>query len=245
MPSTVNSPPRCSLYLFTPPLSGGTRPRSPEVFAEVLAAAPVASALVRLTAAAEGDARAIVAPRFGPASPPIARLLVENDPRLAVRLGVDGVHVGGAGAELDWALESLRPKRIVGAGALGTRDEAMTAGEAGADYVMFGEPHGARPAMALEPLIERVGWWAEIFETPCVAYAASIEAARRLARAGADFVALDEAIWSAASPAAAAREAHGNSRFSRPGRHDPARSRSGSSSSPSPAPLGLRRRRRT
>ena len=31
--------------------------------------------------------------------------------------------------------------------------------------------------MALEPLIERVGWWAEIFETPCVAYAASIEAA--------------------------------------------------------------------
>jgi thiamine-phosphate pyrophosphorylase len=136
-------------------------------------------------------------------------LLIENDARLAVRLMVDGVHVESVGAELDRALESLRPKRIVGAGALRTRDEAMTAGEAGADYVMFGEPHGARPTLELEPLIERVGWWAEIFETPCVAYAASIDAARALARAGADFVALDEAIWSAASPAGAAREAHG------------------------------------
>ena len=85
----------------------------------------------------------------------------------------------------------------------------MTAGEAGADYVMFGEPHGGAPAMALRPLIERVGWWAEIFETPCVAFADSIEAAGELAHAGADFVALDDAIWSAAAPAEAAREAHG------------------------------------
>ena len=89
------------------------------------------------------------------------------------------------------------------------RDEAMTAGEKGADYVMFGEPRGGAPAMPLELLLERVGWWAEIFETPCVAYAETIEAARRLARAGADFVALEEAVWEAASPAEALREAYG------------------------------------
>ena len=70
---------------------------------------------------------------------------------------------------------------------------------------MFGEPRGAIPAMALELLAERVAWWAEIFELPCVAYAESIEAARDLARAGADFVALDHAVWSAPSPAEAAR----------------------------------------
>jgi thiamine-phosphate pyrophosphorylase len=115
--------------------------------------------------------------------------------------------VRGAGEELIEALETVKPKSIVGAGALRTRDDAMTAGEAGADYVMFGEPRGGAPAMALESLIERVGWWAEIFETPCVAYAGSIEAAALLARAGADFVALDEAVWSAASPPKAAREA--------------------------------------
>jgi thiamine-phosphate pyrophosphorylase len=88
------------------------------------------------------------------------------------------------------------------------RDEAMTAGEMGADYVMFGEPRGEGPAMPLELLLERVGWWAEIFETPCVAYAETVEAAGRLARAGADFVALEGAVWEADSPAGAVREAH-------------------------------------
>jgi thiamine-phosphate pyrophosphorylase len=72
---------------------------------------------------------------------------------------------------------------------------------------MFGEPRGAAPAMALELLLERVSWWAEIFETPCVAYGETIEAAGRLAAAGADFVALDGAIWNASSPAEAARQA--------------------------------------
>ena len=83
----------------------------------------------------------------------------------------------------------------------------MTAGEAGADYVMFGEPHHGMPSMELQPLAERVGWWAEIFEAPCVAYAHTIAAAGALADAGADFVALGEAIWGRPSPAEAAREA--------------------------------------
>jgi thiamine-phosphate pyrophosphorylase len=207
MPSTPYSPPRCSLYLVTPSLSGRNADGFAKVFVEVLAAAPVASALVRLTPGVEGEAKAIVAPLLRAAVAADCALLIEKDTRIVARLGADGVHVRGAGEALSEALENLKPKRIVGAGALRTRDDAMTAGEAGADYVMFGEPHGDAPAMALESLIERVGWWAEVFETPCVAYAGSIEAASVLARAGADFVALDEAIWSAASPPEAACEA--------------------------------------
>jgi len=61
--------------------------------------------------------------------------------------------------------------------------------------------------MDLTSLTERVAWWAEIFETPCVAYADTIEAAAELAASGADFVALGEAIWGSPSPAAAACEA--------------------------------------
>ncbi len=115
--------------------------------------------------------------------------------------------MAGASADLVAAIEGLKPNRIVGAGSLRMRDEAMTASELGADYVMFGEPrHGAR-AMGLGSLAERVSWWAEIFETPCVAYAEAISAVSELARAGADFVALDEAIWSAVSPPEAARQA--------------------------------------
>ena len=118
------------------------------------------------------------------------------------RLGVDGVHVDGG--EVADAVASCRPQRIVGAGRLPMRDDAMTAAEAGVDYVMFGEP-GA--GLSAEATLERVAWWAEIFETPCVAYAPALEDVAALAQAGADFVALDDAIWDADDPAAAVRAA--------------------------------------
>ena len=204
MPS---SPPPCSLTLITPPLSVASARAFAATFAEVLAAAPAASALVRLAQGAVGEAKAIVSPLLRATVAADCALILENDPRLAARLGADGVHVAGAGEALEEALDSLKPERIVGVGALRMRDEAMTAGEMGADYVMFGEPRGGAPAMALELLAERVAWWAEIFEIPCIAYAESIEAAGRLARAGADFVAFETAIWNASSPAGAARQA--------------------------------------
>ena len=58
----------------------------------------------------------------------------------------------------------------------------MTAAEQGADYVMFGEPDaaGVRPAFAA--IEERVAWWAELFEAPCVGYAAAPEEVAPLAR---------------------------------------------------------------
>jgi thiamine-phosphate pyrophosphorylase len=204
---TPRNSPGCSLYLITPLLSVADSDAFVKVFAEVVAAAAVACALVRLAPASQTDAKSVVAPVLRAAITADCALLIENDGRLAARLGADGVHVNGAGADLVAAVESLKPERIVGAGCLRTRDEAMTAGELGADYVMFGEPCRGAPAMELRSLAERVGWWAEIFETPCVAYADTIAAAGALAEAGADFVALGEAIWRRPSPAEAAREA--------------------------------------
>jgi thiamine-phosphate pyrophosphorylase len=107
--------------------------------------------------------------------------------------------VTGVGDRLSDALASLHPERIVGVGALRGRDDAMTAGEAGADYVMFGEPRRDGWAPPLAETAERVGWWAEIFQIPCVAYAARLDDVAALAAAGADFVALGEALWSAPS----------------------------------------------
>ncbi len=207
MPLTPRKSPRCSLYLITPLLSAADGDAFAKVFSGVVEAATIACALVRLAPVTQADARTIVAPVLRAALAADCALLIENDGRLAARLGADGVHIEGAGADLVAAVESLKPERIVGAGSLRTRDEAMTAGEAGADYVMFGEPHHGMPSMELQPLAERVGWWAEIFETPCVAYAHTIAAAGALADAGADFVALGEAIWGRPSPAEAAREA--------------------------------------
>src|SRR4029077_17876721 len=84
------------------------------------------------------------------------------------------------------------------------RHYAMLAGEAGADYVMFGEPdrNGRRPSF--EEGQERLTWWADLFEIPCVAYAAAKEEVAALSRTGAVFIALGDWIWSAPEGAAEA-----------------------------------------
>ena len=197
MPSTPETSRPCSLYLVTPRLSGAGANAFARIFAQTLEAAPIACALVRVAPGSETHSEAVAAPFLRAARDADCALLIENDARSAIRLGADGVHVAGAGADLDAAIKRLKPERIVGAGSLRTRDEAMTAGEMGADYVMFGEAHGEARATGLASLSERVAWWAEIFETPCVAYADTIEAAGELADAGADFVALGEAVWGA------------------------------------------------
>ena len=201
--------PSCSIYLVTPPLEASTATTFAEVLAKVLAAAPIASLRVRFGPGADGDAKAIVAPLLKQAAAVDCALILDGDPRRVARLGADGGHVEGVDEALDEALDSLKPERIVGVGALRTRDDAMTAGEKGADYVMFGEPRNAAPPMALELLLERVGWWAEIFETPCVAYGELVDAAHRLAGAGADFIAVDQVIWGAQSPVEAVRSLYG------------------------------------
>jgi thiamine-phosphate pyrophosphorylase len=191
--------PSCRLYLVTPPLGLDDLAAFAPRFAAALAAGDVASALVRVAPEAQGDARRIAERMVETAGGYEAAILIEGEPRLAPRVGADGAHVSGVGDALSDALASLRPERIVGVGALRGRDDAMAAGEAGADYVMFGEPHRDGWTPPLAETTERIAWWAEIFETPCVAYAAQLDHVATLAAAGADFVALGDALWSAPS----------------------------------------------
>jgi thiamine-phosphate pyrophosphorylase len=195
--------PNGKLYLLTPPLREADLDAFASTLAGMLDSGDVACMLARLAPDAQGDAKKIVGRLVEIAAAADVALLVDDDPRLAARAGADGAHISSGGALLTEALSSLKPERIVGAGMLRSRDDAMNAGEAGADYVMFGEPRrdGFTPPAA--ETIERVEWWADIFEPPCVGYAASLEYVGPLAAAGADFVALGDAIWSAATPAEA------------------------------------------
>src|SRR5262245_6221936 len=117
------------LYLVTPPDSAGLRNR----LVELLATADVAAVLLRLPAADErgqiNHAKAL-APTVQDKG---AALLLDGHPELAARAGADGAHLAGLSA-LEAALATLKPARIAGCGALTTRDDAMRAGEAGADY---------------------------------------------------------------------------------------------------------------
>jgi thiamine-phosphate pyrophosphorylase len=122
-------------------------------------------------------------------------LLLADDPQRAVRLKADGAHISGKREALRAALAALKPARIVGAGGQLSRDDAMHAGEAGVDYVMFGT-FGPDPLQrARHRVIEQIEWWADIFTLPCVGYAETLEQIADLAMAGADFLALGPAIW--------------------------------------------------
>jgi thiamine-phosphate pyrophosphorylase len=169
----------------------------------LLAEADVAAVLVRLKPT---DQRTMTA-RVKALAPAIqhsgAALLLEGHVELVARAGADGAHLTGIVAMED-ALPSLKPDRIAGVGGLTTRHDSMAAGEAGADYVLFGEPDALGQRPSSEAIAERLQWWAELFEPPCVGFAASREEAHEFAAAGADFVLVGDFIWADPRGAAAA-----------------------------------------
>jgi thiamine-phosphate pyrophosphorylase len=190
----------------------------------LLAGADIAAVLVRLH---PSDPRSMIS-RVKALAPAVqnagAALLLDGQVELVARAGADGAHVSGIKA-LEQALPTLKPDRIAGVGGLNTRHDSMTAGEAGADYVLFGEPdgHGQRPSA--DAIAERLQWWAELFEPPCVGFAATFDEAREFAAAGADFILVGDLIWNDTRGAAAAlmdaqqtiRQGHANAATSRPG----------------------------
>jgi thiamine-phosphate pyrophosphorylase len=195
------------IYLLTPPLAEADLTDFAALLGDVLSAGDVACVLTRLAPGAEGAAKKIIARLAEVAARAEAALLTDNDPRLAARAGADGAHMHGAGEALEEALKSLKPERIVGVGFLRGRDDAMAAGEAGVDYVMFGEPRIDGFTPPSDQTLERVAWWAEIFEPPCVGFATQLGDIAPLAAAGADFIALGEAVWRADRPADALAQA--------------------------------------
>lgn len=191
-PKQAEPRPQPRLYLLTPRLAD-----APSFRAELnaaLEAGDVAAVLLRLADTDERTQTNVAKALTAATQAKDIALLLDGHPELVARAGCDGAHLTGVEA-LDGALPTLKPDRIAGAGGLATRHDAMVAAEAGADYVMFGEPdeHGTRPSF--DAIEERVSWWAEVFESPCVAYAASLDEIEPLVKAGADFVALGDWVW--------------------------------------------------
>jgi thiamine-phosphate pyrophosphorylase len=189
------------LYLATPEVDDP----SPLVASlpHLLAGVDVAAVLLRLKPV---DQRTMIS-RVKALAPAIqdkgAALLLDSHAELVARSGADGAHLTGIQAIED-ALPSLKPDRIAGVGGLATRHDSMAAGELGADYVLFGEPDAKGQRPSVEAIAERLQWWAELFEPPCVGFAASREEAFEFAGAGADFVLVGDFIWADPRGAAAA-----------------------------------------
>jgi thiamine-phosphate pyrophosphorylase len=191
-PNKVEPRPAPRLYLVTPRIADAAAFSA--ILTAALAAGDVAAVLLRL---ADADERSQIncAKTLGAiVQNKDVALLLDGHAELVAKSGADGAHVTGL-AEFTEVIAKLKPERIVGAGGLTTRHDAMAAAEANADYVMFGEPdkHGERPSFgAIE---ERVAWWAEVFEAPCVAFAGAASEVAPLVKAGADFIALGDWVW--------------------------------------------------
>ena len=192
--SNKSPPPRPAprLYLATPVIDDPAALLA--ALRDLLASVDVAAVLVRLK---ETDQRTMIS-RIKALAPVVqnagAALLVDGHPEIVARGGADGAHLANIAA-LEEAMPSLKPDRIAGVGGLETRHESMNAGEMGADYVLFGEPDAKGQRPSAQAIAERLDWWAELFEPPCVGFATSIEEAYDFAASGADFVLVGDFIW--------------------------------------------------
>ena len=132
--------------------------------------------------------------------------IVNDSMTLAKRLGADGVHLGQSDGNIREARALLGPGAQIGRTCHDNRHFAMQAGEDGADYVAFGafyptttKPSNYRPPPSI------LSWWSTLFEIPCVAIGGiTPDNAKPLVDAGADFIAVCQAVWSKEDTAAAA-----------------------------------------
>ncbi|MGU9979045.1 thiamine phosphate synthase [Phreatobacter sp. HK31-P] len=179
-----------------------------------LAAGPVAAVIARFEASDERTLVNRIKELASTVQAGGAALMVEGPVEAVVRGGADGIHLVYQPELLSEAVSRLAPQRMVGVAGLKSKDDAMASGEAGADYVMFGEPAVSRHAEKngvvppFHAVVERVAWWAEVFEVPVVGHTPDIAGAAALAKVHADFVALGAPVWDhPEGPAAAVAEA--------------------------------------
>lgn len=189
--------PRCTLYLLTPPRI------DPSAFAETLrntiASAPTAvgALQLRLKDVADEDVRSAARTLLPVCHDAGIPLIVNDRPDVAAEIGADGVHLGQGDADYPSARKLLGDEAIIGITCHDSRDLAIDAGEAGADYVAFGAffPSASKEAK-YHPTPEILRWWSTMTVLPCVAIGGiTPENCRPLIEAGADYLAVIGAVW--------------------------------------------------
>ncbi|MEP3049131.1 MAG: thiamine phosphate synthase [Roseibium sp.] len=125
-----------------------------------------------------------------------AAALVYGNTQAAGRSGADGVHIDNSLEDVKLAVESFQPDRIVGTGGTKLKHDSMEWAETGVDYLFFGKLDLNEKETAHAKTLTGASWWAELFETPCVALAGNtLDTLDEVAATAADFVALKDAVW--------------------------------------------------
>ncbi len=198
-PPPVRTDP-CQLYLISPQDVGGA---FPDRLRAALAGGPVAAFQLRVKDVDQHELARLAEPLQRICADADVAFIVNDSVSLAKRLDADGVHLGQSDGDPREARAILGPAKQIGVTCHASRHLAMDAGEAGADYVAFGafyptltKPSDHRPDPAI------LSWWAALFEIPSVAIGGiTPDNAAPLVNAGADFVAVCNAVWGKDDPA--------------------------------------------
>ena len=204
-PVEFRPPPRtdpAKLYLISPQQVGAT---FPDRLKAALEPGIAAAFQLRVKDVDEHELARLAEPLQRVCADAEVAFIVNDSMALAKRLGADGVHLGQSDGDIREARALLGSSAQIGKTCHDSRHLAMEAGEAGADYVAFGafyptttKPSDYRP----DPSI--LSWWSALFEIPCVAIGGiTPENAAPLVRAGADFLAVCQAVWAQEDPISA------------------------------------------
>ena len=189
------------LYLISPLEVSGA---FPDRLIRALDAGPVAAFQFRVKGLDDHAAALLAEPLQRICAERDVAFIINDSISLAKRLGADGVHLGQSDGDVAEARERLGREAQIGVTCHASRDLAMAAGEAGADYVAFGAFHPST-TKATEHIadLEILNWWQGFFELPCVAIGGITPAnCRALGEAGADFIAVSGAVWNGDEAAA-------------------------------------------
>jgi thiamine-phosphate pyrophosphorylase len=197
--------PDCQLYLVSPLDVNGN---FPERLREAISGGGVAAFQFRVKDVDQHQAARLAEPLQSICAEHDVAFIVNDSISLAKRLGADGVHLGQGDGDPKEARAALGSSAQIGVTCHDSRHLAMEAGEAGADYVAFGAffPTATKETFH-RPDPSILGWWSALFEIPCVAIGGiTPENGRVLVEAGADFLAVSNAVWShPEGPAAAVK----------------------------------------
>lgn len=184
---------QCRLYLVSPPVIA-----HPSIFAAEFRAALDGGDVAAFLLSLETDDAATIA-RIADTLRPVCQqrdvaFFLNGRPDLGVKLDCDGVQIHAG--DYASARRLLGADRQVGVLCPASRHVAMEVADAGADYVAFDSVE-----------LELIEWWSRLFEIPCVAAGdITLETAKPLLAAGADFLAVGDSAWNhPGGPGAAVR----------------------------------------
>lgn len=186
--------PRCQLYLISPLDVGGDFSARLEA---ALSAGPVAAFQFRVKDIDQHEAAALAEPLQVICAAHDVAFIVNDSISLAKRLKADGVHLGQSDGDIAEAREQLGRDAQIGVTCHNSRHLAMEAAEAGADYVAFGAfyPTTTKQVEHVADL-DTLQKWSTVTEVPCVAIGGiTPDNAKPLIEAGADFLAVSNAVW--------------------------------------------------